>query len=76
MLENIKELRQNSAPGHDEITVGDIQYLQQFILPILVNLINKIIRRGIFPQELKVSKITPLFEAGDKTISITIYKSQ
>ena len=68
LLDIIKELRQNSAPGHDEITVRDINNLREHILPILAHLINKTIQSGIFPQELKISKITPLFKSGDKKV--------
>lgn len=66
LLEIVKELRINSAPGCDNITVRDVQNLGEYIIPILVRLINETIQRGVFPTELKMSKITPLFKSGDR----------
>lgn len=55
-LEILTELEHSTAPGSEEI----IGYT------ILVNLINKVIQSGIFPRELNISKMTPLFYSGDE----------
>ena len=35
------------------------------IIPILVDTFNHCMKRGIFPDPLKVGKITPIFKKGD-----------
>lgn len=64
--ETILELKINSAPGHDGITVRDVLNLRPYIVKILIKLINNVIITGTFPDELKISKITPLYKLGDK----------
>ena len=59
-------LKKNSAPGDDEVTVLDLLNLREHIVPIITTLINTIISSGIYPQELKISRITPIFKSGDK----------
>lgn len=64
--EVILELKRSSAPGHDQVTTLDINNLKPDLLPILTKLINNIFINGVFPQELKISKITPIYKGGQK----------
>lgn len=59
-------LKRNSAPGHDQVTTLDINNLKPDLVPILTKLVNNIFISGIFPQELKISKITPIYKSGQK----------
>lgn len=62
----ISDLKRNSAPGHDEITVLDVINLKNNLIPILTKLVNKILKDGVFPKELKISKINPIFKSGSR----------
>ena len=42
-----------------------IYYLLLFIKP-LTHLVNFSIKNGIFPDELKIAKVVPIFKANDK----------
>ena len=64
--EIISELKQNAAPGHDAITVRDIMSLRDDLIPILTKLINNCLELGIFPEELKIGKITPIYKSGSR----------
>nr|CAH7713322.1 unnamed protein product [Callosobruchus chinensis] len=64
--EIILDLKKNSAPGCDGITFRDIFNLKEKLLKILTKLINNVIATGIFPNELKTSKISPVFKEGSK----------
>ena len=46
--------------------------IQHYLKP-LTYLINKSIHQGIFPDELKIAKVFPVFKSGDKT-NISNYK--
>lgn len=64
--ETIAELKRNSAPGHDKVTVLDIINLKDNIISILKKLINNVLTEGKFPEELKTSRISPIYKSGNK----------
>ncbi|KAL3287607.1 hypothetical protein HHI36_002077, partial [Cryptolaemus montrouzieri] len=62
----LSELKENAAPGHDQITVRDIENIKESIVPNLTKLVNKVLISGIFPQEQKVSKFSPIYKSDRK----------
>ena len=58
----------NSSPGCDDIPpkIGKL-FVDQYIEP-LKYLINKSIAQGIFPDELKLAQVVPIFKAGDEQL--------
>jgi len=62
----IKDLKNNSSPGFDEIPTSLVkQCLCHFIKP-LVHIYNVSLQTGIFPDMMKKAKINPLFKKGDR----------
>ena len=55
-------------PRHDGISTETIKILSAVISPTLSLIINKCIINGTVPDEIKVSKIKPLFKKGDVTL--------
>ncbi|KAL3267911.1 hypothetical protein HHI36_007049, partial [Cryptolaemus montrouzieri] len=53
----LSELKENAAPGHDQITVINIKNMKESIASNLTKLVNEVLISDLFPQELKVSKI-------------------
>lgn len=66
ICEIIQGLKVDSAPGHDQISVLDITNLKADIVPILKKLISNILLSGTFPQELKTSRVNPIYKSGKK----------
>ena len=65
IIEIIKSLKKSSA-GYDNIPASIAkQCIQHYIKP-LTYLINSSFECGIFPNELKLAKVIPIFENGDK----------
>ena len=62
--QTIKDLKNNSSPGTDTITKQNILHISDIIGGILANLINYVLSSGIFPEELKISKIIPIYKGG------------
>ena len=58
----------NSSPGCDNIPpkIGKL-FVDQYIEP-LTYLINKSIAQGVFPDELKLAQVVPIFKAGDEQL--------
>lgn len=63
----VNSLKEDSAPGCDNITVLDIKKNLDVLLPVLVDLYNKMLETCQFPEEFKIAKVTPVFKSGDKT---------
>ena len=56
----------NSSPGYDEMPASIFkQCLDTYIDP-LTYLINLSINQGIFPDELKIAKVLPIYKSDDK----------
>ena len=58
----------NKSTGHDGISTEAIKILSTVISPTLSLIINKCIINGTVPDEMKVSKIKPLFKKDDVTL--------
>ena len=58
----IADLQNNKA---SDIPINIIKKSAPIIVPILVATFNHCMRRGIFPDTLKIGKITPIFKKGD-----------
>ncbi|KAB0790018.1 hypothetical protein PPYR_15687 [Photinus pyralis] len=63
--ELIKNLKTNTAPGNDNIRPIDIKSNSQIFSKLISRIINLSLRKGIFPEELKVSITRPIFKKGD-----------
>ena len=70
IVQNLK----HSAPGHDEITTAVLQLALPSIRTPLVHVMNLSLAEGIFPDELKVAKVPPLYK-GDKPMLFNNYRS-
>ncbi|MGL1889690.1 MAG: reverse transcriptase domain-containing protein [Reichenbachiella sp.] len=69
IIESLKD----SSPGWDNIpTLVAKQCVDSYIEP-LTDLINKSISEGVFPSELKLARVVPIFKSGDSS-SINNYR--
>ena len=59
----IKSLK-DGAPGHDEITAHIMEFCSHHIELPLVHTCNLSLNEGIFPQEMKLANVKPLFKSG------------
>ena len=56
----------NASAGWDNIPTFVVKKVSKHIIRPLTYLINKSIEQGIFPDELKVAKVFPIYKSGDK----------
>ena len=64
--EGFKSLKRNKAPGHD-----DLDY--EFIKKPLLKIFNESVNLVIFPENIKIAKVTPIFKSGKKEL-LTNYR--
>ena len=70
----IKSLKNKSSSGFDGITPINLKKCAEIVLIPLTYIINTSIVTGIFPNELKSAKITPLYKGKGKKDSIQNYR--
>ena len=60
----IKRLKSRKSVGPDGISGDLLKQISPSVTPYLVNLFNKCLHSGKFPQAFKVAKVLPLFKTG------------
>ena len=63
----INKLKNKSSYGYDTISNKHIKYARNILSRPLTLLINQCIHTGIYPEQLKLSRVKPLHNRGDKT---------
>ena len=55
-----------SSPGWDGLTADIIKNNINLFIQPLIHICNLSFSNGVFPAELKVAKVTPMYKTGDK----------
>ena len=66
--------KNSSSTGYDAISNKTLRKIAPEMAPIIAHLINSIIRTGIFPNNLKVSKIIPILKPGKPSTNIDSFR--
>ena len=66
LIQIIGKIKRNKAPGLDRKTNKLIKVAGEAIHDSLLHIFNLVLQTGIFPDKLKLSKITPVHKEGDK----------
>ena len=64
----ISNLKNSMSAGPDGIPTNVIKSICSFICDIISHLINSSLSTGIFPDELKNAKITPIYKSDEKDV--------
>ncbi|VDI73723.1 Hypothetical predicted protein [Mytilus galloprovincialis] len=62
----LSKLETSKATGLDEVGPFFIKLSSEALAPSITYLINLSILEGVFPENLKLAKVTPIFKNGDK----------
>lgn len=71
----IRKLKNNVSPGVDEIGSAELKLISPLICDVLTFIINLTLTSGIFPEQLKLAKITAVHKGGD-TNTLANYRQQ
>ena len=58
----------DGAAGYDEISASLLKLISQFLVEPLVYLCNQSLQEGIFPTELKIANVIPLYKSDDSFV--------
>ena len=64
----ITQLDSKSSSGYDSISSILIKSIVDIISKPLTVIINQCVKIGIFPNQLKIAKVVPIFKSGDDTL--------
>ena len=68
LLAIVMKMKKGKSSGFDEINCDLLKQICHVIVTPLVHIINLSFASGIFPSELKIAKIIPLFKSGDAQV--------
>ena len=60
-------LKINKSPGYDDISFNVLKKCLSSLCEALNHLFNLSIEKGIFPDDLKITKVTPIYNEDDKS---------
>lgn len=62
----ISALKTNKSPGYDDITALTVRKCSDIITPILAKITNDCFVTGVYPDKLKIARVTPIYKANEK----------
>ena len=66
-------LKPNKTPGYDNINVNVVKKIYEELKTPLMRIFNLSLNTGIFPDKLKIGKVSPIFKNGEKDL-LTNYR--
>lgn len=63
----IQNLNSRKAPGPDNIKISDIKAIGENISPAIADLINCSVQKGLYPDDLKVGCVRPVYKKGKRS---------
>ena len=61
-------MKTNKSPGNDNLHVNVIRKLYHELKIPLMNIFSLSLKKGIFPEKMKIAKDSPIFKKDDKSI--------
>ena len=63
----IKKLKSKSSYGYDEISNNLIKHASSSLVKPLTLIVNQVLHTGIFPRQLKTSRVKPVHKSGEQS---------
>ena len=61
------KIKQKNSSGHDQISTSLLKNVKSIIIKPITIIINQCLKTGIFPDDLKIAEVIPLFKNGENT---------
>ena len=72
-LRIIENMKSSTSKGHDGISSEILKLITSDVSKCITTIINQSLTSGIFPNSLKIAKVTPIFKKGNNSL-ITNYR--
>ena len=63
----LKKLKSKSSYGYDEISNNLIKHASSSLVKPLTLIVNQVLYTGIFPRQLKTSRVKPIHKNGEQS---------
>ena len=63
--DTIKGLKNSNSSGHDHFTSKFVKLSAPILIPALEKIFNLALKTGVYPDNLKIAKVIPIFKKGD-----------
>ena len=63
--DTIKGLKNSNSSGHDHFTSKFVKLSAPILIPALEKILNLALKTGVYPDNLKIAKVIPIFKKGD-----------
>ena len=73
ILGTIKDLKNTNSTGYDDFSTKFVKLTAPLLAPALVKLFNLALSTGVYPDNLKIAKVIPIFKKGNST-SVNNYR--
>ena len=64
----INNIKPKKSCSHDQLSTELLKHIMNPLIQPLTHVINQMINTGLFPDNLKIAKVKPLFKKGDKSL--------
>ena len=62
-------MKTNKSPGYDNLHAIVIRSMYHELKILLMNIFSQSLSTGIFPDKMKIAKVSPIFKNGKKTVA-------
>ena len=66
IINAVSQMLAKTSAGHDHLSMQLMKLAMPFVAQPLADIINKSFIEGVFPDELKIAKVCPMFKSGDQ----------
>ena len=73
LKETLRSLKPNKSPGYDNISSNVVNETSDIFFTPLKHLFNLSLQQGIFPENLKIAKVSPVYKKGGEFL-LTNYR--
>lgn len=68
VFQTFMALRNSRALDTDNVQVKPVKYVIDFIVPVLVHIFNLAIESGVFPDAMKIARVSLIFKGGERNL--------
>jgi hypothetical protein len=67
LIKVINDLKTNSSCGPDDVSPKVVKFCHSSLIDVFLHIFNLSFSQGVFPSDLKIAKVIPLFKGGDSS---------
>jgi len=66
IVDHIALMKNSTSKGYDDVALGVLKHTANELSGVLAQVFNCSLEQGVFPDQLKLAKVVPIFKSGDR----------